>query len=103
MLYQSELHPRTLLSAISDHSSCANSLPPHSLIPRPIDDRTLEAVSNNGGGRIRTYVGVCRQIYSLLPLATRAPHRAQDRPCQQTTPHKVGVDIYEERHSLQAI
>ena len=28
-----------------------------------------------GGGRIRTFVGVSRQIYSLLPLATRGPHR----------------------------
>ena len=26
-----------------------------------------------GGGRIRTFEGVSRQIYSLLPLATRAP------------------------------
>src|SRR5579885_1916167 len=26
-----------------------------------------------GGGRIRTFEGKCRQIYSLLPLATRAP------------------------------
>src|SRR6059036_1982379 len=30
----------------------------------------------SGGGRIRTFVGCRRQIYSLLPLATRAPHRA---------------------------
>ena len=29
--------------------------------------------SNGGGGRIRTYEGVRRQIYSLLPLATREP------------------------------
>ena len=28
-----------------------------------------------GGDRIWTYVGVNRQIYSLLPLATRAPLR----------------------------
>ena len=28
-----------------------------------------------GGGRIRTFEGVRRQIYSLLPLATRAPLR----------------------------
>ena len=31
--------------------------------------------SNHGGGRIRTFVGVRRQIYSLLPLTARAPHR----------------------------
>jgi hypothetical protein len=27
-----------------------------------------------GGGRIRTFEGVSRQIYSLLPLATWVPH-----------------------------
>ena len=26
-----------------------------------------------GGGRIRTFEGVSRQIYSLIPLATREP------------------------------
>ena len=31
-----------------------------------------------GGGRIRTYVDKCRQIYSLLPLTTRPPHRSVD-------------------------
>src|SRR5437868_6080366 len=31
--------------------------------------------SNGGGGRIRTFEGVSRQIYSLLPLAARAPLR----------------------------
>ena len=31
-----------------------------------------------GGSRIRTYVGYCRQIYSLLPLTTRASLR--DKP-----------------------
>ena len=30
--------------------------------------------ARSGGGRIRTFVGISRQIYSLLPLATRAPH-----------------------------
>ena len=29
--------------------------------------------SAGGGGRIRTFEGVSRQIYSLLPLAARAP------------------------------
>ena len=28
----------------------------------------------DGGGRIRTFVGVSRQIYSLLPLAAWVPH-----------------------------
>ena len=31
--------------------------------------------SAGGGGRIRTYVGIRRQIYSLLPLTTRPPLR----------------------------
>lgn len=30
--------------------------------------------SDGGGGRIRTFEGKRRQIYSLLPLATREPH-----------------------------
>ena len=29
---------------------------------------------HHGGGRIRTFEGVSRQIYSLLPLATWVPH-----------------------------
>src|SRR5438094_769886 len=44
----------------------------------------------SGGGRIRTFVGCRRQIYSLLPLATRAPHdagrRAPRSPSQSPTP-----------------
>jgi hypothetical protein len=34
------------------------------------------AVSPNGEGRIRTSEGIRRQIYSLLPLATRVPLRS---------------------------
>src|SRR3954470_4270559 len=30
---------------------------------------------NGGGGRIRTFEGVSRQIYSLLPLTAWVPHR----------------------------
>jgi hypothetical protein len=33
----------------------------------------------SGGGRIRTFVGRSRQIYSLLPLTARAPHQV---PCR---------------------
>ena len=32
---------------------------------------------SNGGGRIRTFEGLRRQIYSLIPLATWVPHRSQ--------------------------
>src|SRR5262245_38218028 len=37
----------------------------------------------NGGGRIRTFEGVSRQIYSLLPLATWVPHRSGRLPLAQ--------------------
>src|ERR1051325_1391732 len=36
--------------------------------------------SAGGGGRIRTYVGIRRQIYSLLPLTTRPPLRDRAPP-----------------------
>ena len=38
------------------------------------DAPTLPAVTSHGGGRIRTFEGLRRQIYSLIPLATREPH-----------------------------
>ena len=41
---------------------------------RPIPASTC-GYHNGGGGRIRTYVDVRRQIYSLLPLTTRPPLR----------------------------
>jgi hypothetical protein len=34
---------------------------------------------NGGGGRIRTFEGVSRQIYSLLPLAAWVPLRKTSR------------------------
>ena len=45
---------------------------------RPDQKSTLaEFVSPGGGGWIRTSVGVSQQIYSLPPLATRAPLRGE--------------------------
>ena len=35
----------------------------------------VSGIQNNGGGRIRTFEGVSRQIYSLIPLAAREPLR----------------------------
>ena len=35
--------------------------------------------SGGGGGRIRTFEGVSRQIYSLLPLAAWVPLREMSR------------------------
>jgi hypothetical protein len=37
-----------------------------------------EGKRNGGEGRIRTFVGYRRQIYSLLPLATRVPLRLDE-------------------------
>src|SRR5260370_18687015 len=48
---------------------------------RPVHLPRFDAPAKNtapgagGGGRIRTYVGIRRQIYSLLPLTTRPPLR----------------------------
>ena len=47
---------------------------PTELLPRllvPLDPPR----ESHGGGRIRTFEGVSRQIYSLLPLAAWVPHR----------------------------
>ena len=39
----------------------------------------LRPPSGGGGGRIRTFEGVSRQIYSLLPLAAWVPLRKTSR------------------------
>src|SRR5271155_5391306 len=41
--------------------------------------------SVGGGGRIRTYEDIRRQIYSLLPLTARQPLRRLCRPAQRKT------------------
>ena len=48
----------------------------HSLAIARLRRATLLSLQppTNGGGRIRTFVGVSRQIYSLLPLAAWVPH-----------------------------
>ena len=59
----------------------------------------LELGLSGGGGWIRTTVGVSQQIYSLPPLATRAPlRRARDYntagvqgSCQSTTPRPLAA------------
>ena len=45
---------------------------------------------DGGGGRIRTYVDVRRQIYSLLPLTTRPPLRAMG-PEAETPRRDIGI------------
>ena len=50
-----------------------------------------ESRSNNGGGRIRTFEGLRRQIYSLLPLATWVPHPLRDRKKTPAPPAKSPI------------
>ena len=40
----------------------------------------VDPKATDGGGRIRTFEGLRRQIYSLIPLATWVPHRSADDP-----------------------
>ena len=51
------------------------NLPLPCLIKTGRRSRTRPALRSGGGGRIRTYVGISQQIYSLPPLATRVPLR----------------------------
>jgi hypothetical protein len=63
-----ELHPPC---ADPNQHSCANCNTPHGLATPP------GQMGTGGGGWIRTNVGVSQQIYSLPPLATRAPLREE--------------------------
>src|SRR6516165_12623550 len=47
--------------------------------------------SAGGGGRIRTYEDVRRQIYSLLPLTARQPLRVACRPAQRSARHRMSA------------
>ena len=57
-----------------------------------VSDAVTCFLALSGEGRIRTSVGLRRQIYSLLPLATRAPPRI----------HTTLVWGYKMEHSRQA-
>ncbi len=46
----------------------------------------------DGGGRIRTFEGLRRQIYSLLPLATWVPHPAPRCRCLPSIPAAPRAD-----------
>ena len=61
---------RTLVLSLEGFSSTIKLHPRNSLHPHY---NCLSPKFYGGGGRIRTYVGVSQQIYSLPPLATRAP------------------------------
>ena len=64
-----ELHPPA-------SAACRSAAPPS----RPLPRRDNIARGAGGGGRIRTYVDIRRQIYSLLPLTTRPPLRDCEPP-----------------------
>src|SRR5438046_5753976 len=65
----------------------ARALPPE-LLPRFMICFVLRIA--NGEGRIRTSVGIRRQIYSLLPLATRVPLRiGSDAPAGADGPRRT--------------
>src|ERR1700744_5568966 len=49
--------------------------------------------SCGGGGRIRTYEGVSRQIYSLLPLAAWVPLRENEPRILISAPGHVNAEI----------
>ena len=66
---------------------------------------TYRSRSTGGGGRIRTYEGISRQIYSLLPLAAWVPlreqraaysHRADER-CQCMSYRTTGAGRWSRR------
>ena len=61
---------RTLVLSLEGFSSTIKLHPRNSMYTRY---NCLSPKFYGGGGRIRTYVGVSQQIYSLPPLATRAP------------------------------
>ena len=42
--------------------------------------------TQHGGGRIRTFEGLRRQIYSLIPLAAWVPHRLSRSPRARSQP-----------------
>jgi hypothetical protein len=47
-----------------------------------------------GEGRIRTSEGISRQIYSLLPLATREPLRNSQKPSSAKPMARVELATY---------
>src|SRR5687767_4234756 len=63
--------------------------------PGPLHLRSQNAC-RHGGGRIRTFEGLRRQIYSLLPLATWVPHpapRATGAPLRFPRPPELTARI----------
>jgi hypothetical protein len=77
--------PAELLPQILPSSTSSSTSPPDfsfDFIPRSsfFALRSSLLALQDGGGRIRTFEGISRQIYSLLPLATWVPHPAPSEP-----------------------
>src|SRR5204863_6391091 len=72
---------RTHVASLEGWSSTIELHPRYPLLADPPNRPSLRCPARQhrtgagGGGRIRTYVGIRRQIYSLLPLTTRPPLR----------------------------
>src|SRR6476620_10661690 len=62
---------RTLIASLEGWCSTIELHPPAAVL------HPVSLAVGGGGGRIRTYVDVSRQIYSLLPLTARPPLRAK--------------------------
>ena len=60
------------------NDSCRKSCSDYRSRTAPPKSPTQDSYQVGGGGRIRTSVGISRQIYSLFPLAAREPHRGND-------------------------
>src|ERR671916_407831 len=66
---------------------------PAELLPRGLPSPRYRR--RDGGGRIRTFEGFRRQIYSLIPLATWVPHRTRalrESPIVHATACRVRAD-----------
>src|ERR1700747_1643014 len=86
-----ELHPH---SAYQLHTLLSPDLVPTLRCPSRFQ-------SAGGGGRIRTYEDVRRQIYSLLPLTARQPLRDHLPPGAAVRAYKMLPRVCKSRHSLQ--
>ncbi len=65
---------------------------------RPPTHATRFHAQPGGGGRIRTYEGVSRQIYSLLPLAAWVPLRENEPRILISVPAGVNVLLARKLH-----
>src|SRR5262249_9158155 len=82
---------RTHVASLEGWSSTIELHPPAARLSPPARTAAPHAMfahGAGGGGRIRTYVGIRRQIYSLLPLTTRPPLRLREARGPRKAGHK---------------